>query len=419
MAQKSVKKIFIHRFHCLNNYGTAMMGLVTINGLQKRYGDDTEFYCQCNGHSGFDEIQSELAKPVKLANHEAKNFVKSKYKWVRSYQKRKYLIDASEVAHYDEVLVLGGDDLSEYYTQKIYRDLLQYWRWSKATKLILLGQSIGPFERWRNRFVMKHFYKRIPIFVRDAWSKDYLKKAFGLEKNIYQSADLAFMDLPLQSDKSIETAVLNRYDLEKKKYITLVISGLQGKYYTTDKNAYFNAYKSLIKNILTNKNYQDKKLVLLAHTFPPHGNEAAQIKDLVNFLKTDSFFTTGILDKIIPITDKILATRARFILGNGYMTVTGRMHAAISTLQMGTPAIALSYSAKYQGVIGLNLDRSDLIIESNESKLWESGEIVNLITEKMAYVTGNYERLSNEIKHKVTIQKQLVEETFNQIASNI
>ena len=419
MAKKTVKKIFIHRFHCLNNYGTAMLGLVTINELQKRYGADTQFYCQCNGYSSFDEIQSELAKPIQLSNHTVKNFVTSKYKWVRSYQKRKYLIDSSEVAGYDEIFVLGGDDLSEYYTKKIYRDLLQYWRWSKAAKLFLLGQSIGPFDAWRNRLVMKHFYKHIPIFVRDVWSKDYLKKEFGLDNNVYQSADLAFMDLPLQSQKKLETEILNHYRLEPKKYITLVISGLQGKYYTPDKTDYFNAYKSLITNILNDKNFIDKKIVLLAHTFPPHGDEAAQINDFIDFLKTDSFFTPEILNQITVITDKIMATRARFILGNGYMTLTGRMHAAISTLQMGTPAIALSYSAKYQGVIGLNLDRTDLIIESNKPELWQNASIVKLITDKMDYIKANYDRLSNEIRNKVSIQKKSVEETFNTIASKL
>ncbi len=392
-----------------------MMGLVSLNELQKRYGKETEFYCQCNGFSSFEDIQSELASPVKIAHHEPKKFITSNYKWIRSIQKRKYLIDASEVANYDEVIILGGDDLSEYYTKKIYRELLKYWRWSKKTKIVLLGQSIGPFNERRNQLVMKYFYNKIPIFVRDAWSKKYLKEAFGLEQNIFQSADLAFMDLPLQSDKTIEKEILSRYSLEKKKYISLVISGLQGKYYTSDKLVYFKAYNALIKQILKKPFYKDQKIVLLAHTFPPHGDEGAQINEFLKYLKQDDFYDEEILKKIVPVTDKILPTRARFILGNGFMTITGRMHAAVSTLQMGTPAIALSYSAKYQGVIGLNLGRSDLIIESNDSKLWENGEIVNLIIEKMNYIQLNYSELCKDIKQKVIQQKALVKDAFSKI----
>jgi len=410
MAQK-IKKIFIHHFHCLNNYGSAMMGLVTLNELQKRYGQNTEFYCQCNGYSSLDEVQSELARPVHIYNHVHQDPVTSKYKWIRSLQKRKYLIDASEISGYDEVIILGGDDLSEYYTDKIYRELLKYWRWSLSTKVVLLGQSIGPFDKPRNRLVMKYFYRKIPVFVRDFWSKNYLKENFGLEKNIYQGADLAFMDLPLQYDFSIEDKILNRYALQKKKYITFVISGLQGKYYTSDKNAYFNAYKNLIDHILKDKNYRDFKIVLLAHTFPPHGNEATQIDDFLQYANFKNH------ERIVSVTQKILPTRARFILGNGYMTITGRMHAAISTLQMGTPAIALSYSAKYGGVIGMNLNRNDLIIESNRTELWQSGEIVKLIMEKMAYIRQNYAKLSREIQQKVKEQKKLVKTNFDTLTN--
>ena len=393
-----------------------MMGLVTLHELQNRYGRDTEFYCQCNGFSSFEEIQSELAYPIKLTHHEPINFMNSTHKWIRSYQKRKYLIDASEIAPYDEVIILGGDDLSEYYTKKIYRELLKYWRWSKTTKIILLGQSIGPFNEIRNRLVMRFFYRKIPIFVRDFWSKNYLKNEFKLDNNIYQGADLAFMDLPLQNDKNIEAAILNQYHLVPKKYITLVISGLQGHYYTADKKAYFNSYKSLILNILNNELYRDKKIVLLAHTHPPHGDEAKQIHEFLSYLKSDPSFSNEHYNHLVVITDKILPTRARFILGNGYMTLTGRMHAAISTLQMGTPALALSYSAKYKGVIGMNLDRNDLIIESHNEQLWQSGKIVGLILEKMHYISNNYDRLSQEIAAKIEIQKQLVTQNFNQIS---
>ena len=383
-----------------------MMGLVTLNELQKRYGDDTEFYCQCNGYSSFDEIQSELSRPVNLHNHESVDPVTSRFKWIRSLQKRKYLVDASEISAYDEVIILGGDDLSEYYTPKIYRDLLKYWRWSQSHKVVLLGQSIGPFNRPKNRMVMRYFYQNIPIFVRDFWSKKYLKENFGLDQNVYQGADLAFMDLPLQHDKQMEKDILNRYGLTPKKYITLVISGLQGNYYTNDKKAYFDVYKNLINNILSDKKYAGFKIVLLAHTFPPHGDEARQIEEFLTYSRFQN-------PAVVAVTDKILPTRSRFILGNGLMTVTGRMHAAISTLQMGTPAIALSYSAKYQGVIGMNLGRNDLIIESNQPELWQSGKISDMIQEKMAYVHQNYRRLSDEIEEKVREQKQLVTQNFD------
>ena len=46
-----MKKILILHFGCLNNYGTGMMGLVTVNELHKRYKGDVEFHCDFNEFS--------------------------------------------------------------------------------------------------------------------------------------------------------------------------------------------------------------------------------------------------------------------------------------------------------------------------------------------------------------------------------
>ena len=404
-----MKKVLILHFGCLNNYGTGMMGLVVINELSKIYPKDTVYYSDYNKYSTYEEIKSELHNDVNLATFTPKEIDFSKYKWMRSIQKRKYIIDASEIKEFDEIIVLGGDDLSEYYTDKIYRELIKYWRWSKTAPLTLLGQSIGPFNKKKNRFVIKHFFKNIPIYVRDYWSATYLKSEFGLNKNLHQAADLAFLDLPLQHDKAIESEILARYKLTKNNYVCIVISGLVGKYYTKDRTKYFNVFKEVIKQIKNNEKLKGFKIVLLAHTFPPHGNEGDLIKHFYKELSTSE------KEQVVPIHQRILETRARFILGNGYFTLTGRMHAAVSTFQMGKPAISLSYSAKYKGVIGMNLGRNDLIIESNNAQLWDTGKIIPLINEKIAYLVKNHTAICADIKEKVEIQKGLVNTCFKEI----
>lgn len=406
-----MKKILILHFQCLNNYGSGMMGLIVLNELSKRYPKGTIFYSDFNNYTSIDDIKGELSNEINLKTFIPKEIEFSRYKWMRSIQKRKYLVDGSEIKDFNEIIVLGGDDLSEYYTDKIYRTLLKYWRWSKSKPVTLLGQSIGPFQKNKNRFVVKYFLKNIPIFVRDYWSKEYLEKEFGLNKNLHQGADLAFLDLPMQHDLSIETEILKKYNLSKNEYLCIIISGLQGKYYTPNKEKYFEAFRNLIKRIKQNSILKNHKIVLLAHTFPPHGNEGELVENFYNQL------TLTEKENIVPISDKILETRARFILGNGRLTITGRMHAAVSTFQMGKPAISLSYSAKYKGVIGMNLGREDLIIESNKSELWDSGEIVNLIVDKIDYLLVNYESLTIDIKEKIKIQKSLVIASFDSITN--
>ena len=82
--------------------------------------------------------------------------------------------------------------------------------------------------------------------------------------------------------------------------------------------------------------------------------------------------------------------KARFILGNGIFTITGRMHGAISTLQMRKPAISISYSVKYKGVIGEGLGLHDLIVEGSKQELWENKKVATDVCNRIEYVINNY-----------------------------
>tara|TARA_B100001063_G_C16600434_1_gene470401 strand:- start:533 stop:847 length:315 start_codon:yes stop_codon:yes gene_type:complete len=76
------------------------------------------------------------------------------------------------------------------------------------------------------------------------------------------------------------------------------------------------------------------------------------------------------------------------------------MHAAVSTLQTGRPSIALSYSAKYAGVIGGDMGLPELVIESADKELWKDG-IVNEIKLKIDFIDENYISLTQRIKGRV------------------
>jgi len=313
---------------------------------------------------------------------------------------------------FDLVIVLGGDDLSEYYGKHVWPLFVNYYSWSFKTKVVLLGQSIGPFSFWLNRLSFKKMAGRCKIFTRDKYCLDYLQNELGVKKNLTLSGDLAFLDLPLQHNTDYANKILSKYDLEPNQYVTIVISGLFGKYYTKDISKYFGSYKKLIDSIKSLPELRDKKICFLAHTFPPHGDEADLLDRFEDFLNGE---TNG----LVFIKDRVLQSAARFILGNGIMTITGRMHASVSTFQMGKPSISLSYSIKYRGVIGDNLGRNDLIIEANDESLWENGEISDIVLDKVNYILDNYESLTKEIKIKVEEQQKLVNSAFDNVVTDI
>ena len=75
----------------------------------------------------------------------------------------------------------------------------------------------------------------------------------------------------------------------------------------------------------------------------------------------------------------------------------------------------ITYSAKYEGVIGRGLGRCDLIIEANDNELWESGQIVKRVAEKTDYVLTHYEQLRHEITERVTAARRQAEETLRNL----
>lgn len=410
-----MKRILIEYFKNLDNYGTAMMGLVTVQEIAKRYGaENVEFHCDFRDDSVLQQAHSELGGGIRLVRYVAPDSYTDRIKnpLSRKLHRLWHLLFSVEGRTFDMIIVLGGDDLSEYYSKYAPAlTILKKWRSSLHTRVILLGQTIGPFTTGLNRFVVRHCMKRMEVYAREANCVEYLASNFGVQATLM--ADLAIENLPLQGDDTIRREILSRYGLTAGEYAVVVVSGCQssGKYYCTSRAIYLERYAEIIRLLAVNHHFKEKKIVLLAHTFGSHGNEAQYINDLVKLLDSD------LLQRVVTATDMILPTRARDILGSGVLTITGRMHAAVSTFQSGVPAISLSYSIKYAGVIGSSIGRSDLIIDANNPELWESGEITKLVADKIDYTFANYDRLCHEIVQQIATQKELIDNTLDAITN--
>ena len=148
-----------------------------------------------------------------------------------------------------------------------------------------------------------------------------------------------------------------------------------------------------IINYISSK-YKEYNLVLLPHVLRNSDiDDRNIIKEIENKL--------GERENITYIYDEMPPLQARFILGNGVLTITGRMHGAISTLQMRKPAISIAYSVKYKGVIGEGLGLNELIVEGSKREDWEKSIIERNVCKKIDYVLNNYDNLINKIHFNI------------------
>lgn len=409
-----MKKIVIEHFNSLDNYGTGMMGLVTVNELGRRLGaGNVEFHCDLDSRRALEEVNAELGGRYDISrytppdDHTAGETNVAKRRLLRLW----HMLFSVEARDADMLIVLGGDDMSEYYGKYgAAVSLFKKWKASFFTDVVLLGQTIGPFTTWPNLFAARRFLPRMEIYSRDKISSQYLEEEFGVDSE--RTADLAFLDLPLQNDGNIVLQTINSFGLVPGEYVTVVVSGGQagGKYYCASRETYLKRYAELVEELCADDRLAGKKIVLLAHTFGRYGDEPSYIEELRARIPAVS------QQRMVYVTEKILPTRARAVLGHGMFTVTGRMHAAVSTLQAGRPAICLSYSTKFAGVIGGNLGLAELIVEADDNAMWESGEIVALVMRKVEKVLAGYDALCGRIEAGVGEQKRLVSRTFDRIA---
>jgi colanic acid/amylovoran biosynthesis protein len=381
---KKYKILLLHLDTTLN-YGSAMMGITTIDYLVKNINKDIQFTVDTSRDVDIDRLkQSTGFESIEKFTYEDRkvkgNKVNKLFTIVGNlFRFRNYC------GKYDFVCVLGGDDISEYYSKLnpfIY--LFRSYLISKKQSIYIIGQTIGPFRSF-NKFIAKFFIPKLNIYTRDRITANYLKDKLSIN-TVVESRDLAFLPLPHELDNVDD--LLFKYNIERNdKYICVVVSGL-ASHYAYNEADYLESWTNIIKNLLEKE--LDKKILVLGHVFKDDSKQSDVYfaNKVVNNIKSD---------RLIFIKDLLLPVEARQILGKGEYTITGRMHAAVSTFEMGKPAISLSYSMKYEGVISDGLGMGELVVP-NDKLYWSNGTIVSLIIKKIDYVKSNYKELEIDIK---------------------
>lgn len=395
MKKEKQSLVILHAHNTLNN-GSFMMLINTIwylnNKMKERF--DTHFYVELSTQKDLTRLKKELPgfNNIKLLPITPKLDLKNNSDLYKNFfiengiqviQMLYFLITKKPQA----IVILGGDDLSEYYASwRIIFRMIWIYIYAMLSKVFIIGQTIGPFFAWRKN-AARFFFKDIDVLVRDSLSYKYAKKELKLSK-VQLFSDLAFMQLPAQKKNKM---YYKKLSLQPGKYITIVPSGIP-QHYTKDTDSYISNWVTMIEKIMNE--YPKFSIVLLPHVIgPPVADDRNIIRQVVKTLDNKKI--------VIQIDDELLPSEARSILINGAMTITCRMHASISSFYGGTPAIALSYSVKYDGIIKNDMDCADLVIDANKTADWEKNKVAGKVLNVMKKVLSNPEKYSKKIKEKV------------------
>ncbi|WP_192796823.1 polysaccharide pyruvyl transferase family protein [Pradoshia sp. D12] len=295
----------------------------------------------------------------------------------------------------DLVVVLGGDDYTEDYGWKgPVLNAIKFNILKKAgLKVVMMGQTMGPYKSFRKPIMKKLLSNIDRIYPRDAITLNYLK-TLGLI-NIEITDDLAL--LPLSKQQELD---------KSKKFITYCPSELIYRYSKEGNREDWIDFNLFMIDKIMNK-YPNKSLVLLAHVIKPeHVDDRLIANELYNLVK-DKYS-----DRIIIKSEEMYPFEVRDYIQQSLFTISSRMHPVVSSIQCEIPAIALSYSTKYWGIIGDRYGLGDYIIDIRYLKYDEMKGKFEKIIEK---IDQEYIEIQASMIEKNRMAKRRLVETMEDI----
>lgn len=280
-------------------------------------------------------------------------FVSSCFFVIFNQKKSRYEI-LNEIKSADLVLSAGGDFLSEKYAYQLR--LFEYSLIKKLQKpLILYAQSIGPFPKISITLVRRTLNKVDGIFARDEKTVSLLKE-YGVEKNVYRTADSVILLPSNSSDRAAR--VINEYNISNRTIMFVV----RDTKFTDISDADHQNYVSGIVDTISYVSKLGYNVVFLAPN-----EEDLHLSQKIN---SDYNLSLPILD-----TRSLLPSEVKFILSQIKLLISARMHPMIIASCAGTPVISTGHEFKmknYMKLIGMEdyyLDMAPLNKSSLVSKI--------------------------------------------------
>ena len=84
---------------------------------------------------------------------------------------------------------------------------------------------------------------------------------------------------------------------------------------------------------------------------------------------------------------------------------------------MKRPAIALGYSVKYEGVIGLSIQCPELVVHCTSSLLSDPEGFTFEVLQKTSYIETNYQQLITHLESRIPRLKAMAEDQIKEICS--
>jgi len=355
-------------------------------------------------------VNMRFSKKIYLSNHIAMLILQSLlFRMIPSRIVRERLISGNQILNYtcscDYVASInGGDSFSDIYGLKrfFFVVLPQFLILFLKRPLILLPQTIGPFEGKMTRFLAGYILENASTI----YSRDYtgLNEARELMREKYKSPKLKFchdVGFVIQSLKPPNMDLDGLLEsLERNNDVTgLNVSGLLfvGGYTGQNMFGLKSDYKELIYeliDLLINK--KQLTVLLVPHVF---GFKDPECDNLV-CEKIYSELKTKYKERLFLARGHYNQNEIKYIIGMCNFFIGSRMHACIAALSQCIPAVGIAYSKKFKGVFE-TVDLQHLVADPRILNKKEIFEIINHSIEDRKNISTMLQKLMPEVRQEI------------------
>lgn len=233
----------------------------------------------------------------------------------------------------------GGDGFSDIYGDKDFLNRMnQTWMlWKANVPLIMLPQTVGPFEKKENYdLAVKIMKYASEIFVRDAKFADDFKK-LGLKYTL--TKDISSFMKPEPWDIEI-----------KNNPIGLNVSGLAYCNTFHGLEGQFDCYPELIDCIINGFRAKGCSVYLIPHSYtynkPDDNDDMVACRQAYHRLADKS--------NVVLIDKDMTAPQVKYIISRMTFFIGARMHANFAAIYTGVPVFGTAYSYKFKGAFEAN-----------------------------------------------------------------
>lgn len=233
----------------------------------------------------------------------------------------------------------GGDGFSDIYGDKDFLNRMNqtFVLWKKNVPLIMLPQTIGPFEKKKNYdLAVKIMRYAKEIYVRDGKFTPELEK-LGLRYT--QTKDISSYMEPEPWDIEI-----------KEKSVGINVSGLAYSNTFNGLEGQFDSYPELINKIINHFRNKGCTVYLIPHSYG-YNNPIAD-DDMIACRQAYS----RLFDKtnVVLIDKDMTAPQVKYLISRMTFFLGARMHANFAAIYTGVPVFGTAYSYKFEGAFNAN-----------------------------------------------------------------